>query len=107
MFALRVLFCSTAQTMKYFSNRQPNARLFSSSVIDAKPHFIYPNNDEKLGKYLDHLDTQTDERNLFEIRRRYAVRKSIVQYIMELESEMKNENNEEILNLALDEKRVS
>lgn len=107
MFPLRALFCSTAQTIKYFANRQPNARLISSSVIVRGPQFIYPNNDEKLGKYLDHLDTKTEERHLWEIRRRYAVRKSIVHQIMELESEMKDENNEEILNLALDEKRVS
>lgn len=35
------------------------------------------------------------------------MRKSIVQHMVELENEMKDENDAEILNLALDEKKVN
>lgn len=35
------------------------------------------------------------------------MRKSIVQQMAELENEMKDENDAEILNLALDEKKVN
>lgn len=107
MFSFRVPFRSIPQSIKYFAKQRPNVRFFASTVIDLEPQVIYPNKDKQLGKYLDHLSKQTNESNLNEIRRKYAVRNSIVQQMVELENEMKDENNAEILNMALDEKRVS
>lgn len=108
MHLYRLLFRSVLHTKRNIVLEQrQNVRLFASTVIELQSQIIYPNSDKKFGKYLDHLSEQINDTNLKEIRRKCAVRKSIVQQIIELENEMKDEHNAEILNLALDEKKVN
>lgn len=109
MFSFRVLFSlrSVPQTIKCIAKQRTNFRLFTSTVTDLEPQILYPNSDKKFAKYLDHLSEQTTNPNVNEIRRKYAMRKSFVQQLIELENEMKNESDAEILKLALDEKQVN
>lgn len=109
MFSFRVLFSfrSVPRTIKCIAKQRTNVRLFTSTVTDLELHILYPNSDKKLAKYLDHLSEKTTDPNVNEIRRKYAMRKSFVQQLTELENEMKNESDAEILKLALDEKQVN
>lgn len=108
MFSFRVLFRSIPPvTARHFAKHRPNVRLFATATIELEPQIIYPNGNRKLGMYLDQLSEQTNESNLKQIHWKYALRKSIVQQIVELNNEMKDETDAEILNLAQDEKQVN
>lgn len=107
MFTFRSVCRFISDTIKYSAQQRPNVRLFVSTVNDLEPNIIYPNDNKKLGKYLDHLSEHTTDGKFNEIRRKYAVRSSILHQLMELENEMKDEYNTDLLDLAVEERRVS
>lgn len=107
MFSFRVLFRFVPSTLKHCGKQRSHLRSFVSTVNGLEPQIVYPNGDQKFGKYLDRLSEKSNEAHSKEIRWKYGMRKSLVEQLLELETEMKNENDAEILNMAMEERQVS